>query len=46
MDANDVVASWAVALDAADPLHVGNTGTFFYYSYLWDSLINPPEPTG
>jgi ABC-type transport system substrate-binding protein len=41
-DANDVVASWAVGLDAANPLHVGNTGAFFYYSYLWDSLINPP----
>jgi ABC-type transport system substrate-binding protein len=42
LDANDVVASWAVGLDAANPLHVGNTGAFFYFSYLWDSLINPP----
>lgn len=42
LDANDVVASWAVGLDAANPLHTGNTGTFFYYEYLWDSFINPP----
>lgn len=41
-DANDVVASWAAGIDAANPYHVGNTGAFEYYSYLWDSLINPP----
>ena len=39
-DANDVVASWSAGIDAANPLHVGNTGAFEYYSYLWDSLIN------
>ena len=39
-DANDVVVSWAAGIDAADPLHVGNTGAFEYYSYLWDALIN------
>jgi ABC-type transport system substrate-binding protein len=42
LGANDVVASWAAGLDAANPNHVGNTGAFFYYEYLWDSLINPP----
>jgi ABC-type transport system substrate-binding protein len=42
LDANDVVASWAAGLDAANPYHVGNTGTFTYYAYLWDSFINPP----
>ncbi|NJN43349.1 MAG: peptide ABC transporter substrate-binding protein [Anaerolineae bacterium] len=41
-DANDVVASWAAGLDAANPFHVGNTGTFTYYAYLWDGFINPP----
>lgn len=41
-DANDVVASWAAGIDAANPNHTGNTGTFFYYEYLWDSFINPP----
>jgi ABC-type transport system substrate-binding protein len=41
-DANDVVASWGAGIDAASPYHVGNTGAFEYYSYLWDSLMNPP----
>ena len=40
-DANDVIASWAAGIDAANPYHVGNTGAFEYYTYLWDSLINP-----
>jgi ABC-type transport system substrate-binding protein len=44
-DANDVVASFTAGLDAASPLHVGNTGVFEYYDYLWNGLINPPEPT-
>ena len=39
-DANDVVVSFTAGLDAASPLHVGNSGTFDYYAYLWDSLIN------
>ena len=42
-DANDVVVSWAVGIDAANPLHIGNTGSFDYYSYLWDGLINVDE---
>jgi ABC-type transport system substrate-binding protein/ABC-type amino acid transport substrate-binding protein len=40
LDANDVVASWAAGIDAANPLHVGNTGAYEYYSYLWDGLMN------
>ncbi len=40
LDANDVVASWAAGIDAANPFHVGNTGAFEYYSYLWDGLMN------
>jgi peptide/nickel transport system substrate-binding protein len=40
LDANDVVTSWAVGIDAANPLHVGNTGAFEYFSYLWDGLMN------
>lgn len=43
LDANDVVFSWAVGIDAANPLHVGNTGSFDYFSYLWDGFINPQE---
>ena len=42
-DANDVVASWAAGIDAANPNHVGNTGGFDYFSYLWDGLINESE---
>ena len=41
-DANDVVASWAAGIDAANPYHVGNTGSWTYYTYLWDQLINAP----
>jgi peptide/nickel transport system substrate-binding protein len=41
-DADDVVASWAAGLDASSPYHVGNTGSFDYYAYLWDGLMNVP----
>ncbi len=39
-DANDVVASFSAGLDAANPLHTGNSGVFEYYDYLWNGLIN------
>ena len=39
-DANDVVTSWEAGIDAASPLHVGNSGVFEYYTYLWTQLIN------
>jgi len=42
-DANDVVASWAAGIDAANPNHIGNTGAFEYYSYLFDGLMNAGE---
>ena len=42
-DANDVVASWATGIDASNPNHVGNTGGFDYFSYLWDGLMNAEE---
>ena len=41
-DANDVVASWAAGIDAANANHKGNTGGFDYFSYLWDGLMNAP----
>ncbi len=41
-DANDVVVSWDAGINAASPLHVGNTGAFDYYTYLWSQLINAP----
>lgn len=43
LDANDVVVSFTAGLDAASPLHTGNSGAFDYYSYLWNGLINAPE---
>ena len=42
-DANDVVASWSAGIDASNPNHIGNTGAFEYYSYLWDGLMNAGE---
>lgn len=42
-DANDVVASWAAGIDASNPNHIGNTGAFEYYTYLWDDLMNAEE---
>ncbi|HET9587148.1 MAG TPA: ABC transporter substrate-binding protein [Anaerolineales bacterium] len=41
-DANDVVASWTAGIDASSPYHVGNTGAWEYYTYLWDQLMNAP----
>ncbi len=45
-DANDVVVSFTAGLDAASPLHVGNSGVFEYYDYLWNGLINAPASDG
>ncbi len=39
-DAIDVVASWSLGIDASNPLHVGNTGVFEYFGYLWGGLMN------
>ena len=40
LDANDVVASWAAGIDASNPYHVGRSGAWEYFSYLWDGLMN------
>lgn len=42
-DANDVVATFTMGLDASSPLHVGNTGAWEYYSYLWGLMNVPAE---
>ena len=42
-DAYDVVASFGAGIDASNPYHVGNTGAWSYYSYLWDGLMNVEE---
>jgi hypothetical protein len=39
----DVLASWQAGLDASSPTHVGNTGLWEYYAYLWDGLMNVEE---
>jgi ABC-type transport system substrate-binding protein len=44
LTANDVVATYAVQWDAADPLHVGNTGNFDYWSAFFGGFLNPPPP--
>lgn len=38
--ANDVVETYAVQWDAADPLHVGNTGNFDYWSAFFGGFLN------
>lgn len=41
MNANDVVTSWAVMWDASNPLHKGNTATWYYIDALF-GIINKP----
>jgi len=43
LDANDVVMSWAVQWDASNPLHVGNSGAFTYWTIMFNDFINAPE---
>jgi ABC-type transport system substrate-binding protein len=38
LDANDVVLSYVVQLDASNPLHVGRNGTFTYFDALFGIL--------
>jgi ABC-type transport system substrate-binding protein/ABC-type amino acid transport substrate-binding protein len=42
LDAKDVVMSWAVQWDAANPLHKGRTGTFTYFNALFGQFLNAP----
>ena len=43
-DATDVVESYRVQWDAADPRHVGRTGNFEYWGALFGGFLNPPPP--
>jgi peptide/nickel transport system substrate-binding protein len=43
-DANDVVATFAAQWDTKNKNHVGNAGTFDYFSSLWGGFLNPPTP--
>jgi ABC-type transport system substrate-binding protein len=40
MDANDVVETFVVMWDASNPLHVGNTGVFEYFSGFFAKQLN------
>ncbi len=42
LDANDVVMTWATQWDAANPLHVGRTGNFGYFSAYFNAFLNAP----
>ncbi len=42
--ANDVVTTYGAQWDAADPLHVGNSGSFDYWSAFFGGFLNPPPP--
>ncbi len=42
LDSNDVVTSYAVQWDAANPLHIGRDGSFTYFPALWGGFLNPP----
>jgi peptide/nickel transport system substrate-binding protein len=44
-DANDVVVSFGVQWDAANPLHVGRNGDFTYFQAYFGALLNAPEAT-
>jgi peptide/nickel transport system substrate-binding protein len=41
-DSEDVVVSWTMLWDAANPLHKGRTGAFDYFSSLFGGFLNPP----
>jgi ABC-type transport system substrate-binding protein len=42
LDSNDVVLTWAVQWDAANPLHVGRQGLFDYFTGFFGAFLNPP----
>src|SRR5918994_855440 len=46
LDANDVVKSYQIQWDAADPLHVGRDGLFTYFGALFGGFLNPPPEPG
>ena len=41
--ANDVVETYAVQWDAANPLHVGRSGEFVYWSAFFGGFLNAPK---
>ena len=43
LEAADVVTSYAVQWDTANPLHIGRDGSFTYFPGLWGGFLNPAE---
>lgn len=43
LTANDVVATYVAQWDAADPLHVGNSGIFYNWQVFFGPFLNLPE---
>lgn len=41
-DANDVVTTFTMGLDASSPLHVGNQNLWDYYDFIW-GIMNEPQ---
>jgi peptide/nickel transport system substrate-binding protein len=44
LDANDVVASFAIQWDASNPLHPGDSAPFVYFKDMWGAFLNQPTP--
>jgi len=44
LDANDVVTTFWVQWDAANPLHRGDKGFFLYFKSLWGGFLNSARP--
>ena len=44
LDANDVVASFAIQWDSSNPLHPGDSAPFVYFKDLWGAYLNRPVP--
>jgi peptide/nickel transport system substrate-binding protein len=42
LDANDVITSYALEWDAENPLHVGRSGSFSYFTALFGGFLNAP----
>jgi peptide/nickel transport system substrate-binding protein len=42
-DANDVVTTFTMGVDASSPLHIGNTNVWDYYGTLWGLMNVPAE---
>jgi ABC-type transport system substrate-binding protein len=42
-DANDVVTTFTMGLDASSPLHVGNTNLWDYWENAWGVMNKPTQ---